>query len=237
MIYFFYGQNDKKEKAVATFRQGLLKKNPNAEVFTIPEEEWTEKRVEELTLSQGLFGDIHIVISKNILRNKEVFALVKEHIKAIKESPNTFIFNEDDLDKKTFSVIEKYAEKTESFDSKEIKKPERFNIFALTDAIASRDKKKSWILLTKAFDAGIEPEEAHGIVFWQIKSLILASNASSANEAGLQPFVYSKAKSYSRNFKKEELEAISSNLISMYHDAHRGRHDFKLALEKFVLSI
>lgn len=237
MIYFFYGQNEKKEKAVATFRGSLLKKNPEANTVVVPEEEWSERKIDELALSQGLFGDIAVVVSKNILRNEDVFELIKEKIKTLKDSPNIFIFNEDDITKKIAGAIEKYAEKTEIFEEKVAKKVERFNMFALTDALGARDKKRSWIILTKAFESGIEAEEAHGILFWQIKSLLLASKSQSANEAGLQPFVFSKAKNYSRNFKEGELENISSNLISMYHDAHRGKHDFKLALERFVLSI
>lgn len=237
MIYFFYGQNDKKEKAVASARESLLKKYPGANVFIVPEEEWNKERIEELTLSQGLFGDQHIIVSKNILRNEEIFENIKENIKAIKESPNIFIFNEDDVTKKISGVIEKYAEKVEVFEEKNPKKAERFNMFALTDALGARDKKRSWILLTKAFDGGMETEEAHGMIFWQIKSLILASKSQNAIDAGLQPFVFSKSKGYSKNFKDGELEKISSNLISMYHNAHRGKHDFKLALERFVLSL
>ena len=81
------------------------------------------------------------------------------------------------------------------------------------------------------------PEEIHGILFWQVKSIVLASRTKSATEAGLNPFVYSKAKSFAENFNQQELDKILEDIVRLYHDAHRGLHDFETAMEIFILSL
>ena len=37
-------------------------------------------------------------------------------------------------------------------------------------------------------------------------------------------------------FSKEELKKASSELVSIYHKAHRGEYDFTISLEQFILS-
>ena len=86
-------------------------------------------------------------------------------------------------------------------------------------------------------DGDAVPEEIHGILWWQAKSLALASKTRNASEAGLNPFVYNKAKRYLSNWKKEEVESLLSKLSRMYHKAHRGEADFEIELEKLMLDI
>jgi hypothetical protein len=93
------------------------------------------------------------------------------------------------------------------------------------------------LLYQQAVRHDVVPEELHGILFWQVKSMLLATLSKDAKESGLNPFVYSKAKNYAKNFTLDELKKISSQLVAIYHQAHRGEVDFDLALEKFFLSI
>jgi len=65
----------------------------------------------------------------------------------------------------------------------------------------------------------------------------LAHKSKDANESGLKPFVYTKSKKFASNFSDEELEELPMNLIRISHDAHRGKCDFAIALERFILSI
>ncbi len=62
-------------------------------------------------------------------------------------------------------------------------------------------------------------------------------NSKNAGEAGLKPFVFNKAKNYLENYSKKELEKISSDLVSIYHNARRSQMEFGLALERFILRI
>jgi len=67
--------------------------------------------------------------------------------------------------------------------------------------------------------------------------MLLAHTSSTADEAGLNPFVYQKAKQGTRKYSPEELKQLSSSLVSLYHDARRGKHGLDEALERFVLSV
>ena len=93
-----------------------------------------------------------------------------------------------------------------------------------TEDAARRDKKQLWILYTQAKREGISDEEIHGILFWQVKAMLLAARSKDAGAAGLNPFVYSKSKGFLKNFEEKEVENISSSLVTLYHDSRRGKH-------------
>jgi hypothetical protein len=67
--------------------------------------------------------------------------------------------------------------------------------------------------------------------------MLLAKKCKNAEEAGMKSFPFDKARGYARNYKDGELEKMSSELVSMYHEAHRGNTDFFVSLEKFILSL
>jgi hypothetical protein len=170
------------------------------------------------------------------LEDKGVRELVLERIDELGESPNIFIFFEGKLTKEILKKLEKRAEKIQEYEAKTAPKAKQDGgFFVLADALGSRDKKSLWILFREAMDGGAVPEEIHGILFWQVKSLLLASRTKDAVEAGLNPFVYGKAKRYVGNFKEGEIDALASKLVHIYHKAHRGEGDFELALEKMIL--
>ena len=112
-----------------------------------------------------------------------------------------------------------------------------FNVFALTDALGERDRKKLWTLYQRAKYAEVSPEEIHGILFWQVKSMLLAKNAKNAEEAGLKPYPFKKSVGFLKHYTGGEVEHLSRKLLSVSHDARRGLHDFDIALERFVLNI
>ncbi|MEX0932405.1 MAG: hypothetical protein WDZ61_00730 [Parcubacteria group bacterium] len=112
-----------------------------------------------------------------------------------------------------------------------------FNIFALTDAVGARDKRNAWVLYRKALASGLAPEEVFYKVVWQVKSLLLAKNTSSATEAGMKPYPYSKAQGYLRNFHEGELENLSQNLVIGYHNARRGKGEMETFVEKTLLRL
>jgi DNA polymerase III delta subunit len=122
--------------------------------------------------------------------------------------------------------------------AKPVGKKDSFNIFILTDAIGARNKKNAWILYQKALASGMVADDIFWrAIAWEIKTLLLASKTSSAEESGLNPFVYQKAKAYSKNFKPGELEALSEFLVVGYHNARRGTGDIETLIEKMLLSL
>ncbi len=238
MLYFLYGTDtDKAREKARELLESLQKKKPDALVSRLDPEKWGEVHLEELIGGQGLFSQKMLIFADRVMENRETEAVVLQNLAAIGESGNIFIFLEQKVLKPILLKITKVAEKVQEFENVEEKKKPEFNIFSLTDAFGRRDKKQLWVLLQKAFSSDAVPEEIHGILFWQLKSMLLASAAKTAGDAGIAPFVFTKAKSFLKNYKEEELKTLSSKLVHMYHDAHRGIHDFEIALERLVLQL
>ncbi len=238
MLYVLHGTDIEKarEKSHALF-EALKTKKPDAAAGTITMEDITLEKLDELTQSQGLFENKQIILMDRTLENKDVREVMLEKIDAIAESPNIFILFEGKLTKEVLKKLEKRAEKITEYEAKEGPAKKEGSFFALADALGSRNKAELWVLLREAFDADAAPEEIHGILFWQAKSLALAAKTASAGDAGLNPFVYGKAKRYVSNFKPGEIDGLLSKLVHMYHRAHRGQAVFEIELEKLALDI
>jgi hypothetical protein len=112
-----------------------------------------------------------------------------------------------------------------------------FNIFSLTDAVASRNKREAWVLYQRALASGMAAEEIFWKIVWQVKTLLVANQTKSADEAGMKAYPYSKAKGSLRNFKPGEVEKISESLVIGYHMARRGEGDVELLIEKTILGL
>lgn len=243
MFYFLHGEDKEgARKKAHELIDSLTKKRPNAAFFKVDGENFSLGKLEEMIGGQGLFENKQIVFFDNVLEDKETKGAILEKIKEIAESPNAFVFLEGKTDKATVVKMEKSAEKVQEFGvaknsgvGKESK--EKFNTFSLADVFGRRDKKNLWMLYQEALSQGVAPEEINGVLFWQLKSMIVASKSKSVDESGLKPYVFQKSKSFARNYSEEEMKKLSSALVSVYHDSRRGIHDFDIALERFVLNI
>jgi len=219
----------------------LRKKKPDALFYRITSQNFEEQPLEFLVAGQGLFESKYIVFYDNVFESKEIKEKIVEALEEIAGSENVFIFLEKELDKKTLEKFEKHATKIQNF--KEgvgrhlLRKKSLFNPFAISDALLSKDKKRMWTVLLEAKKTGIAPEEIHGIIWWQMKSLKLATTSANDSKSGLTPFVFTKAKAGAKNFNEDEIETLSHELVVMYHEAHRGTVDLWNELEKFVLKI
>ncbi|MCE9643834.1 hypothetical protein K8Q93_01105 [Candidatus Parcubacteria bacterium] len=106
-------------------------------------------------------------------------------------------------------------------------------IFALSDALAARDKKALWILY-QDLSKSAEPEEIAGIFVWQLKTMWLVALGETA---GLNPYVVTKARTALRNFKNEEIPKLLFKMIGDYHRGHRGEGSLSLSLEQTILAL
>lgn len=112
-----------------------------------------------------------------------------------------------------------------------------FNVFTFTDAVGAKQKKQAWILFRKALSVGVSAEEIFYKLVWQIKSMLIASKIKSAEEADMKTFPYNKAKGFLKNFKPDELEALSEKLVVGYHSVRRGEGEMETFVEKTLLSL
>lgn len=248
MLYVFHGSDIKSsgEKAHRLIASLRLKK-PEAAFERIEASNWSQDLVTANLGGQGLFSNKYIIFLDRVTENSEAKVQISGLVSAMNGSGNIFVVLEARLNAELKKVFEKSAEKIVVSDEKtdSIKGSagtgtggvgkKDFNIFALADAIGSRDRVKAWLIYRQAIDNGLEAESILGTIFWQIKSMILASRSKSAGEAGLNPFVFSKSKRYAGNYSEPELAGLFRNLIVLYHEGHRGRVGMELAMEMMLL--
>lgn len=235
MLYVFHGNDTAKahDKAHA-LGSSLLIKKPDASLHTLDSETWTKDAFNSLLLGQGLFEQKYIVLLDTRSFLKESFEELFEKLPQVKDSPHIFIFLGGKLDVKSLKDLSKHAEKVQEYTKEEVREERDFR---MTDALGERDKKRLWVLYQEALRKGREPEEIHGLLFWQIKNMLLASRSKNAEEAGMKAFPFSKAKQSLKHYSAEELNVLSSNMVTLYHHARAGKTDFTLGLEKLILSL
>lgn len=120
---------------------------------------------------------------------------------------------------------------------------QEFNLFAVSDAVAERNRSKAWILMNEAMMAGVAAEEIFFKILWQIKTLMIVKRLdilkikNPEKESGLHPFVYKKTLTGAQKFSEKDLADFSFELLRIYHDSRRGREDLAIGTEKFLLGI
>lgn len=200
----------------------------------ITSENFSTGVLEDAAGGTSLFGEQQLFVIDTPSEDAEMLALVFDNLEMLSESPNTFVLIERGLLASQKKKLEKYAEECTELAAD---KKNTFNIFSLTEALLRRDKKSLWMLLLKARGAGASDEEIIGTLFWQIKTLRLAERSGSAEETGLKSFSYTKAKRALLKFKEGEIDKLSRDLVTLYHDGHQGKRDLDIALERWVLSV
>ncbi len=238
MIYLIYGSDTLKARTKARqLADSLIAKKPDVSFSRYSVDNFQAVQLEELISGQGLFVARRIIVLDTLFTNAQYKELVVHNLEALALSQNIFIILEGKILKPELKMFEKYAEKIEEHERLDKSSPKNMPSFALADALGSRDKKTLWALYAKELAHGAVPEELHGLLFWQIKTMILAATSTSSTEANLKPFVYTKAKNFSRNFSATELQTLSRQMLTIYHDAHRGLGDLGLLLEKMILEL
>lgn len=207
MIYILSGNDTKKKNAY------LKKLYGYDSPFLVPGSNLTKEELFDKARSISLFGKSPIVVLENIIKEESVI-LSQEDIFILRDSPTIFVFLEEKLLTSEIKKYKKYAT-IEDFSYLEVKKTPKMNVFGIADSFSYKNKIETWILYREAISQGVSPEEISGIVFWKIKTMILTGT---------------------KVFSLYELKKLSSEIVSIYHKAHRGECDFTIGLEQFILS-
>jgi len=209
MIYFFYG-NDIEKRVEA--REGIARSFDSS--FEMSDVSWEKERFENLAKSASLFAPRQLIILENILENPETKDFILDKLDDLKNSENVFVFLEKKVIKDIVNKFNKYSEEVKEFTLPKGRE-EKANVFAITYPLEKRDKKNMWLEFQKLKETDTSPEALSGILFWKIKDMLLKGN--------------------SKNWSETELKNLSSKLVSLHHDAHRGLVDFPTGLEKFII--
>jgi DNA polymerase III delta subunit len=181
------------------------------------EVKWENMSGEELgslAATDSLFGGTRVLVFTGALngpRGEEFLKFAKDFA----QSGHAFIFEEEKLLKRETDIVTKAGGKVEKIET--VKKERGFDPHGLTFALGSRDKKKLWLGLTAALGEGEKPEAVAGLLHWKVRDML------SKGAAG--------------KYTREEMKGLSRELISLYHDSHRGLGDLELLLERFALKL
>lgn len=117
------------------------------------------------------------------------------------------------------------------------------NIFALVDAIASQDAKRSLELLVQELGSGLDPHYVLSMVTFQFRNLLTIKDLVSRNippaelprKSGLAPFVARKTELQARKFGIGQLITIFSRLADLDTAAKQGTAHIEDELMRLVL--
>ncbi|MDP3958306.1 MAG: hypothetical protein Q8Q36_02485 [bacterium] len=234
MLYFFYGEREARQKKIEEWKEKLLKKEADASLRSLGEEEWNGPALEEFAAGRGLFGGTYVFFVKEFLATTEDREFFMDMAKTLAHSHNSFVVSEPSATKELLAAIEKAGGEAVRVAGKEPVGKRDTTGFALADAAARRDRGRSWALFQEALWKGASAEELHGILFWQMKNLFLAKKGGGGQKFS---FPLMKAKAAAPKWEEQELESALSRLVSIYHEAHRGRYELPVALELFLLDV
>ncbi len=233
MIHLFYGNDTVlvRTQAYAFFAPFEEK---GIRIQRIDADSFQEGVLQDAAGAVSLFGDETAYLLDTPSASAAFMQEVQDLLPALGESPNLFVIIEGPLltaPKKT------YGKHAVSMTELSVDKARSFNVFALADSLARKDKKTLWLGLWEAKQAGLSSEEIIGTLWWQLKTLRLAARTHTAAEAGMKDFPYNKAKRALSSFKEGDIERLSRSLLAVYHKGHLGESDIDLALEQWTLNV
>lgn len=234
MLYVFTGKDEITVRAQAHAYASSCA--PKGGIDRIEAAHCTPEVLRDRIGAQSLFAQEHAVVVLDTPSEQDgALEAVCKLAPELAESPHTFIVIERALLAAAARPLKKHA--AEYYDIAAEKTAAPFNIFTLADAYARRDKKSLWLCYMRAHAQGISDEEIVGTMLWQIKTLRLAARTDRAEDAGLKPFVYTKATRALRHVGEDAAEGHARSLVSLYHEARAGRRDMTLGLERWILSL
>jgi len=237
MLYVFHGTDtrkaaDRANRLVARLRD----KRPDAQVFVFEGAAFEDHAVDELVEARGLFVERHIVVFKQPFETSDSGARLLERLERFEVSENIFVITDGALPDPVRTALARHAEQAEEHQAPAVQE-RAFNVFALGDALAARNKRELWLLYTHARRAGVDAEYILGTLHWAVRGMLLAERSHTAAEAGQKPFVYSKFKRAAARYTHDELIALSHALLAAYHDARSVGPTLDNALERLTLSL
>ncbi len=162
----------------------------------------------------SLFGDKVVYVISGVFDSDERKQEFIERGPALAHAPHEVVVLADailaaDLKKvQSFVTVHAVTEKA--------RKEPAMNPFALANAFASGDKKKTWLLFQEVMANDDEVEKTHGMIWWKLKDMIQKKSA----------------------FNPEQLKAMARSLVAVYHEARLGSGlDMKERLEQFFLTM
>ena len=239
MIYFFYGaDSDARRRATENLLNRFSLEGEFA-LFQMGDLDLDLEKIEEFSSARGLFQKLLVVVINDVLSRTETENILVKHLPMLAESPNVFIVSEPRPHINFIHTAKKLALEAREFPlSKSQREP--FNNFLVSDAFGRRDRKGAWLSLMRAVARGVSGEEITGVLFWQIKNMLLVKKFLCLGEGApdnlnLKPFVFHKARDFAERFSESELQNATGALVDLIHLNRRRGEELLVGLELFLL--
>ena len=249
MLYVYYGGRIPVRSAAQKTVDFLLHKKPDASFYRMSPDNWSISQCEEYIGRQGLFNLADIVWLDACFSEEEISDFLVSKLDALAGSQSIFIVTEEKINKPILTKLEKTAKEIKNFKDESVSErrfsldsntsisKNEFNPFALGDALVRRDKPALWAAHQESIHRGISAEETVGLLFWQVKSMLVATSAKTAEDADMKPFVFNKARAGAKEYSIQELRDLSHKLVKLYHDGHRGLGEMNVEVERVILGM
>lgn len=183
---------------------------------------------------RGMFAPRIVLVVDRPMDNADGKEFILEHGALLEKSETQVYVIQPDVDAVTKKKLDKLGS-IEVYELPVVADVPPPNAFALVDAVQAGDRKRAWILYRQLIESGASAEEIHGTLAWAARGVVLASNTKSADEAGMKPYPYDKARAVARKLRPGEAVAQSSELVRLYHDARMGRGTLEELIEIYLL--
>ncbi len=90
-----------------------------------------------------------------------------------------------------------------------------FDAFSLPSALATGDRKKTWMVFQELLQHDDEMEKNHGLIWWKIKDMMQKRSV----------------------FSQDQLRSMARDLVAAYHESRKGGIGLQERLELFFLKL
>lgn len=234
MIHCYFGEDTQQARREArAYFERLRAEYPIATTSYFDDTLFNLSHAIDAFTAENLFGGENILYFDGILDSPDGESFYRT---ILKETQHHVIIREMAINKDLRAFFERISEVKDFPLQKKFEK--RIDSFPVTNALAVRDKKLSWVEFEKVRRAGIVMEEVHGTIFWGFKTMLIASilDKQGAIRAGVKESSYRSYSPLSKNYSIQELKDKLTILKEIYHKGHRGEGNIEELLEEFILN-
>ncbi len=213
MLHLFSGEDIEKKRAA--YDRLMISLPEGTEIFHISARNFDPVRIESFYSSSSLFSGKSALVFEDILEGKEEKEFLFSRLDKLAASENVFIFLEGKLGKPVLGLFEKAGGEVNIFSLPRNESGQKFNSFALANALCERNKLSLWLNFCRAREAGIELEPLSGILFWKVKDMLLKRNF--------------------HKFSEKELKELAGKISLLLPKARALGRDAEAAFEEFLL--
>ncbi|MDE0243693.1 MAG: hypothetical protein OYG31_03220 [Candidatus Kaiserbacteria bacterium] len=192
MLYVFYGDRYAARELSRQYVAVCKKKRPHAEYLSISPLS-ASRSLEELLFGQGLFEKKYIVFCDEVLGDKTCSGHLQQNLEQYHQSPHMFIIFEPSLKPTEEKKLSRAGATMQKSEERQ-KQHDHRRLFSFTDTFLKRDVGKTFAALHQLLRDGEPADSLTQILLWQLRTLCATDRSDNAEDAGLKPFVYQKAK-------------------------------------------